>query len=44
MQKKAEIQNGICPWCGGKLVVRQGKYGIFIGCSNYPKCHYTEKL
>ena len=42
--KKAEIQNGICPWCGGKLVVRQGKYGIFIGCSNYPKCHYTEKL
>ena len=31
----------ICPKCGGKLVNRKGKYGEFIGCSNYPKCHYT---
>lgn len=30
----------ICPNCGGKLVERNGKYGSFIGCSNYPKCHY----
>lgn len=42
--KKVEIQHGICPRCGGKLVERQGKYGKFIGCSNYPKCRYTEKL
>lgn len=38
-QKKEE--NMICPKCGGKLVERQGKYGKFIGCSNYPKCKYT---
>lgn len=39
-----KIQNNICPKCGGKLVERSGKYGRFIGCSNYPKCKYTNKL
>lgn len=32
---------GICPKCGGSLVLRNGKYGSFFGCSNYPKCRYT---
>ncbi len=32
----------ICPKCGGKLVKRKGKYGEFIGCSNYPKCHFIK--
>ena len=32
-----------CPKCGGNLVERNGKYGNFIGCSNYPKCRYTQK-
>ena len=32
-----------CPKCGGNLVERNGKYGDFIGCSNYPKCRYTQK-
>lgn len=31
-----------CPKCGGQLVGRNGKYGKFIGCSNYPKCKYTD--
>lgn len=33
-----------CPRCGGQLVERNGQYGKFIGCSNYPRCKYTEKL
>ncbi len=33
--------NNKCPKCGGQLVERTGKYGRFIGCSNYPKCKYT---
>ena len=33
----------ICPKCRIKLVERNGKYGKFIGCSNYPKCKYTRK-
>lgn len=32
-----------CPRCGGKLYRREGKYGEFLGCSNYPKCNYTKK-
>lgn len=32
-----------CPWCGSQLVERNGKYGSFIGCSNYPRCKYTKK-
>lgn len=35
------INNGICPECGGKLVLKTGKYGFFYGCSNYPKCRFT---
>lgn len=36
-------KNMICPKCGGKLVERNGKYGNFIGCSNFPNCKYTSK-
>ena len=33
----------VCPKCGGTLINRKGKYGLFIGCSNYPKCKYIKK-
>lgn len=36
-------KNGICPKCGAKLVKKKGKYGYFLGCSNYPKCKYIGK-
>ena len=41
MEKKQEM---ICPKCGEKLIERTGKYGKFIGCSNYPKCKYTTNI
>jgi DNA topoisomerase-1 len=31
-----------CPECGNELVVRWGRYGKFISCSNFPECRYTE--
>lgn len=34
----------ICPKCGGKLIIRDGKYGKFLGCSSYPKCNYTKNI
>lgn len=34
----------ICPKCGNKLVVRNGKYGKFLGCSKYPICTHNEKI
>ena len=34
-----------CPDCKeGKLSVKFGKFGAFIGCSNYPECKYTKPL
>jgi DNA topoisomerase-1 len=34
-----------CPSCGnGQLSLKLGKYGAFIGCSNYPDCNYTRVL
>lgn len=38
-----ELRHGICPRCGSELVERKGKYGNFIGCSNYPKCKFILK-
>lgn len=38
------IEKNICPRCGGKLVLRQGKYGDFYGCENYPKCRFKKKI
>lgn len=35
---------GLCPRCNSKLVKRNGKKGEFIGCSNFPKCWYTQPL
>lgn len=32
-----------CPICGGDLIERNGKYGKFFGCSNFPKCNFTKK-
>ena len=35
----------VCPECGnGHLSVKLGKFGAFIGCSNYPECKYTKPL
>jgi len=34
-----------CPNCGdGRLSLKLGRYGAFIGCSNYPDCRFTRKL
>lgn len=30
-----------CPECGSPLRSRNGKFGPFLGCSNYPECRYT---
>lgn len=32
-----------CPECGGTLIPRSGRNGIFMGCTNYPNCTYSEK-
>jgi DNA topoisomerase-1 len=43
---KAELEKigKICPDCGGDLVIRWGRYGKFVSCSNFPACRHTEAL
>lgn len=44
MEKKAPVKTGeMCPECGNPLVIRKGKYGEFVACSNYPDCKYIKK-
>ena len=43
-EKKAELEKvgRDCPKCGQDLIIRWGRFGKFIGCSNFPDCRYTE--
>jgi DNA topoisomerase-1 len=42
--QKAELEKvgRLCPECGHDLVIRWGRYGKFISCSNFPACRHTE--
>ncbi|MBU1145684.1 MAG: type I DNA topoisomerase [Firmicutes bacterium] len=43
MVKEQPKETGeLCPNCGHKMVFRQGKYGDFEACSNFPKCKYIK--
>lgn len=45
MEKIAPEKTGeTCPECGGDLVYRNGRFGRFISCSNFPKCKYTAQM
>ena len=44
MEKASPKETGeTCPNCGSALVVRKGKFGEFVACSNYPECKYIKK-
>ena len=40
-RREEKVRQGVCPRCGGRLVVKHGRNGDFYGCSNYPDCRYT---
>lgn len=42
-EREERIRKGICPHCGYKLIWKDGKYGPFQCCSNYPYCKYIKK-
>ncbi|MCI9092226.1 MAG: type I DNA topoisomerase [Coprobacillus sp.] len=42
-QIQPEKTGETCPECGGDLVIRKGKYGDFVACSNYPTCKFIKK-
>ena len=42
MKSEPEPIGRECPDDGGQLVIRYGRFGKFISCSNFPTCRYTE--
>lgn len=42
--KEVEKTGEICPDCGGDLVIRNGRFGAFIACNNFPTCRFSKKL
>jgi len=42
IKTEPEILDRLCPESGHSLVIRYGRFGKFIGCSDFPTCRYTE--
>jgi len=42
VKPEPEMLDRMCPECGNQLMVRHGRFGKFIGCSNFPECRHTE--
>jgi DNA topoisomerase-1 len=42
-KKEAEETGENCPNCGSPLVIRNGRFGEFVACSNYPTCKYIKQ-
>ncbi len=42
VKAEPELLDRNCPECGNGLLIRHGRFGKFIGCSNFPACRYTE--
>ena len=42
-KKEPEKTGEKCPNCGSDLVIRKGRYGQFVACSNYPTCKYIKQ-
>jgi DNA topoisomerase I len=40
--KPDQILDEKCPRCGNNLVVKQGRFGEFTACTNYPECKYVK--
>lgn len=43
VKKEEEKLDRKCPLDDGELIMKHGRFGKFIACSNYPTCKYTEK-
>ena len=42
-EQKLELAGFKCEQCGGDMVIRNGRYGTFYACANYPACKFTKQ-
>ncbi|MCS6774144.1 MAG: type I DNA topoisomerase [Thermoflexales bacterium] len=43
-ERKVELTGESCPECGSPLAYKRGRYGMFIGCTNFPTCRYVSPI
>jgi NADPH-dependent 7-cyano-7-deazaguanine reductase QueF-like protein len=43
-KRESAIAANKCPQCGDDLVIRNGKFGKFLGCSSYPGCKFSHAI
>ncbi len=43
-EKLKEAEEEKCEKCGGKMILKEGKFGKFLACENYPKCKNTKTV
>jgi len=41
---EAETTDIICDVCGKNMIIKEGKFGRFLGCSGYPECKNTKPI
>jgi len=44
VEKPVEQTDQTCPVCGNPMVIKLGRFGRFLSCSNYPTCTHSEQL
>jgi len=44
LKKPPQPTDKVCELCGAPMVIREGRYGKFLACSNFPKCRNTKAL
>ncbi|MBE6650489.1 MAG: type I DNA topoisomerase [Ruminococcaceae bacterium] len=46
VEKKPDVvvEGMTCPTCGGKVLLKKGRYGEFYACEKYPECKYTKQI
>ena len=43
-KRENSIRENQCPQCGDNLIVRNGKFGKFLGCESYPQCKFIRNI
>ncbi|MBR6633057.1 MAG: type I DNA topoisomerase [Clostridia bacterium] len=46
VEKKPDVvvEGMTCPTCGGKVLLKRGRYGEFYACEKYPECKFTKQI
>lgn len=43
-EKLSDVEGEKCEKCGGKMILKEGRFGRFLACENYPKCKNTKTI